>query len=209
MLTHLRTNAVAYLALFIAIGGTSYAAVQLPKDSVSAKQIAKNAVRTAEVKDGSLKSTDFAAGTLLSGPAGPAGPAGSAGPTGPAGPTWAADRGLSVPGPVAPADLNDIWTFTVPSAGKLFVYGRANLANDVVCDSSTVSFGLYIDGVGIPGTSQTFVQGAVVELATQGVTGPIAAGQHTISASAVCGDGTSSSVFFVGLPTVGAVLVGS
>ena len=65
MLTHLRNNAVAYLALFVAIGGTSYAAVQLPKDSVGAKQIAKNAVRTAEVKDGSLKSADFASGTLL------------------------------------------------------------------------------------------------------------------------------------------------
>lgn len=49
----------AYLALFVALGGVGYAAVNLPKDSVRAKQIDKNAVRTAEVKDGSLLCADF------------------------------------------------------------------------------------------------------------------------------------------------------
>ena len=30
ILTHLRGNAVAYIALFVALGGTSYAAINLP-----------------------------------------------------------------------------------------------------------------------------------------------------------------------------------
>jgi len=30
MLTHLKRNAIAYTALFLALGGTSYAAVRLP-----------------------------------------------------------------------------------------------------------------------------------------------------------------------------------
>lgn len=53
------STVAAYAALFVALGGASYAAVNLPKDSVRAKQIDKNAVRTAEVKNGSLLCADF------------------------------------------------------------------------------------------------------------------------------------------------------
>ena len=34
--SHIRANTVAYLALFVALGGTSYAAVSLPRNSVGA-----------------------------------------------------------------------------------------------------------------------------------------------------------------------------
>jgi hypothetical protein len=43
-------NMISMIALFIALGGTTYAAVTLPKNSVGAKQIKKNAVRAAEIK---------------------------------------------------------------------------------------------------------------------------------------------------------------
>jgi hypothetical protein len=33
LLTHARDNAIAYLALFVALGGTSYAAIKLPRNS--------------------------------------------------------------------------------------------------------------------------------------------------------------------------------
>jgi hypothetical protein len=39
LLAHLRGNAVAYVALFVALGGTGYAAINLPAGSVGAKQI--------------------------------------------------------------------------------------------------------------------------------------------------------------------------
>jgi hypothetical protein len=32
MVAHVKRNAVAYVALFVALGGTSYAAVRLPAD---------------------------------------------------------------------------------------------------------------------------------------------------------------------------------
>lgn len=70
LLRHARANTVAYLALLVAMGGTSYAAVTLPKDSVRAKQIKAGAVRTAEVKNGSLLAADFKAGQLPAGPKG-------------------------------------------------------------------------------------------------------------------------------------------
>jgi hypothetical protein len=66
-------NVTASLALFVALGGISWAAVALPRNSVGAKQIKTGAVRSAEVKDRALKRRDFARGTLLSGPQGPMG----------------------------------------------------------------------------------------------------------------------------------------
>jgi hypothetical protein len=83
---YVRRHHVALLALFVALGGTSYAAVQPPANSVGTKQIKKNAVTSAKVKNGSLRSADFAAGQLPAGAAGRAGPAGPAGPQGAAGP---------------------------------------------------------------------------------------------------------------------------
>ena len=38
-LRHLRRNAVAYLALFVALRGTSYAAIRLPASSVGTEQL--------------------------------------------------------------------------------------------------------------------------------------------------------------------------
>lgn len=50
-------NIISVMALSIALGGTSYAAIQLPKNSVKAKQIAKGAVGTSEAKN--LRCRDF------------------------------------------------------------------------------------------------------------------------------------------------------
>lgn len=70
-------NVVATLALFIALGGVSYAAVVLPANSVGTKQIKSGAVTGAKVKDKSLTAADFKGSVQ--------GPAGAQGPQGPAG----------------------------------------------------------------------------------------------------------------------------
>jgi hypothetical protein len=85
---HLAKNVVAYLALFVALGGTSYAAVTLKK----------NSVKTQHVKDGTLKRSDFARGVLPAGPTGASTPrdgqAGTPGRDGAAGPAGSqGDRG--------------------------------------------------------------------------------------------------------------------
>ena len=56
---------VAYLALFVALGGTAYAGLNLPRHSVGAKHIKPNAVKSGKVSNGSLKAKDFAAGEAL------------------------------------------------------------------------------------------------------------------------------------------------
>src|SRR5919106_1168455 len=83
--------AVAFAALMVALGGTSYAIAQLPANSVGTKQLKKNAVTSAKVKNRSLLANDFKRGQLPRGEKGdpgargPAGPQGAAGPQGPAG----------------------------------------------------------------------------------------------------------------------------
>ena len=67
---------IASLALAVALGGTGYAALVLPANSVG----------TVQVKNGSLLAVDFKKGQIPRGPAGPAGPAGGTGPIGPTGP---------------------------------------------------------------------------------------------------------------------------
>jgi hypothetical protein len=97
VLGHVRRNTVAYLALFVALGGTSYAAAKLPAGSVGNRQLARGAVSSAKVKDGSLLVRDFRRNQLRGGsqgltgargPAGLRGPAGTQGATGPSD-TWA------------------------------------------------------------------------------------------------------------------------
>jgi hypothetical protein len=78
-------NVTASLALFLTLGGISWAATTLPRDSVSAKQIRASAVGSSEVRDGALRRSDFAPGTLLAGPQGPQGAQGPKGEPGPSG----------------------------------------------------------------------------------------------------------------------------
>jgi hypothetical protein len=79
---HLRQHFVAYLALFVALGGTSFAAANA--------LVPKNSVGTAQVINGSLLKKDFRSGQLLRGARGPAGARGAEGPVGPAGPAGTA-----------------------------------------------------------------------------------------------------------------------
>jgi hypothetical protein len=91
---------VACVALLVALGGTSVAAVnklgrntvgplQLRNGAVTNPKLRNNAVTSAKVANRSLLRSDFAPGQLPAGPTGPQGPAGPTGPAGPAGPAGA------------------------------------------------------------------------------------------------------------------------
>jgi hypothetical protein len=102
---------IAIVALFVALGSTSVAAIALTKNSVGAKQIKKDAVRaseiksravgTSEVRDGALLAQDFRAGQL---PAGAKGDKGLKGDTGDTGDTGSFDS-VTTQFFQAPADL--------------------------------------------------------------------------------------------------------
>src|ERR1700750_3094913 len=88
-IAHLRGNAIGYLALFVALGGSSYAAVRLTPGSVTSAALAKgavthaklasNSVTSANVKKGGLAASDFKGGAVLQGLKGDWGPGGARG----------------------------------------------------------------------------------------------------------------------------------
>jgi hypothetical protein len=73
---------VAFIALLVAMGGTGYAAIALPKNSVGTKQLKRNAVNSAKVKKHSLLRSDFKRGQIPRGPQGAQGIQGVQGPKG-------------------------------------------------------------------------------------------------------------------------------
>jgi hypothetical protein len=146
-------NVVATIALFLALGGTGYAAAGLARNSVGTAQIrngqvkatdlAANAVTSGKVRDGSLLARDFKAGQLstgATGAAGPQGPRGDAGPKGDPGTpaisnAYHLTRTTSVD--PLPTDPTTVATLAGLPAGNYVVTGHA----------SAVSFASYGDYV--------------------------------------------------------------
>ncbi len=96
VMEHARRHVIGYIALAIALGGVSYAAVSLPRGSVDTKQLKRNAVTSpkvraesltgADIRTGSIGASELEAGLAAAGPQGPPGEQGPPGPsTGPAG----------------------------------------------------------------------------------------------------------------------------
>ena len=112
-LHHLRRNAVAYLALFVALGGTSFAAATV----ITGKNVKNNSLTGADVKNSSLTGTDVKNKSLrpadFSGSVqGPQGPKGDTGPQGPKGDTGAKGDPGVVDAPQTPipvTSFNNTW----------------------------------------------------------------------------------------------------
>jgi hypothetical protein len=191
---------VSVIALVVALGGTSYAAIVLPANSVGMKQIKKNAVTSAKVKNGSLLSADFRAGQL------PAGATGATGATGLKG-----DKGTNgAAGPAgSPGVKGDPGTPGAPgtdgadgTAGTAGVNGAATRvraskpAGDVTVPANTITFGT---AVTIPLAQNGWTQGATeTDLFLVRV---------TVTAPATCSGGAQG--LLVNARLGGAVLLGS
>jgi hypothetical protein len=127
---------VASLALLLALGGTSFAAVtaiaphsvgtlQLKNFAVGTNQLKTNAIVGLKVKNGTLSKLDFAPGQVPIGPAGPQGPQGAVGAAGPAGPA----------GAVGPAGGFDATKFHIKSFGSVNLSAGSFGGGDYTCDS--------------------------------------------------------------------------
>ena len=220
---------IAYLALCVALGGVSYAAITLPPHSVGSKQIKKRAVTTAKLKkgavttakiksdavtgalvqDGSLEAADF--GQL---PTGPQGLTGSPGPT-------FADAGLdtgccasSTPtGAAAPSGSK---TVTLPFSARLFVFASVWTSISNCSTDCRLDVGLRVDGVAVPGSIRRLgtVAGAPTptpyvtgELTPWGITETLVAGNHTIELVRQQLTGTMGGSSF-GNQQIGAIAIG-
>ena len=107
---HLRSNLVAYMALFFALTSTTYAA---------ATKLAPNSVGSPQVINGSLLKKDFKAGQVPRGPTGARGAQGLEGPAGHPG-TAGAPGVQGPPGPVSLRFISSAWT-PVPAGTQVTV----------------------------------------------------------------------------------------
>ena len=84
------SNVMATAAMFIALGGTSYAAVKITGAEVrdgtlTGRDVRNGSLSGRDVRNGSLRSADIAPGQIPAGPRGVAGPKGDKGDRGPGG----------------------------------------------------------------------------------------------------------------------------
>jgi hypothetical protein len=155
-LGYLRRHHVALLALFVALGGTSYAAVKLPRNSVGTTQIKNKAVTQAKLSTATVKALKGAKGAT--GAAGPAGANGAKGdPGAPA--TFSA----AVSANSATSGLAGGTATTVPAAsvtlkgdGKILVLVTGTFS--ATCTGGggcTYAVGAKLDGAPIPNADTT------------------------------------------------------
>jgi hypothetical protein len=166
---------------------------------VQTKHLGASVVTGAKVKRGTLLRRHFKAGQI---PAGPQGPQGPPGPT----------TGATTTGGGRYSDVVDIGQelqVTVPTAGKLFVFGRVQA--HVGCGAAACNrhYEIYVDGTHVPGTlAEVHVpaNSMIAEHATMFGIRDVTAGSHTIRLRASNSPGVTT--FLDVLPNVGGIALG-
>jgi hypothetical protein len=116
-------NVMATIAVFIALGGASYAATQLPKNSVGTKQLKNGAVTKQKIANAAQKA--FAGKQGLPGAPGPKGDAGPVGPSSILSLTKNSPTDLSETGLTS----TNIATLTGIPAGKYLITAELSIVN--------------------------------------------------------------------------------
>jgi hypothetical protein len=137
------SNALATIAMFVALGGSSYAAVK-----ITGATIQDNTITTKDVRNRSLLAKDFKPGQLPAGPQGLAGPQGQQGGQGPAGPQGPegpkGEKGDT--GPVAPDAIRAASRGVTTTAGSTDVlvlelpHGAGQVRADCGADSVVLKY---------------------------------------------------------------------
>jgi hypothetical protein len=125
-------NVTATIALFVALGGSSYAALKLPRNSVGATEIRSGAVGSSEIHNRSVRLSDISVSARSS-------LAGHAGPMGPQGPAGAAA----------------VKYFAVATSGGRFVRGNATNGGREGIGSFSVGFAESVSGCAFAATLGT------------------------------------------------------
>jgi hypothetical protein len=189
ILTHLRRNVVAYLALLVAVTtGTAYAAVKIPNGSITTKKLHTNAVTSTKIKNGTIKQKDIRK------------------------PTWVQSATLVTGTPPAVPDLVGVapYDFTLPHKGRTSVTVFIPTIGGG-CDSGNPdqpTIGLYIDNVAIPTTAATVPMAANDRSVQLTATLPLGAGAHTGRVGITCSGGSIPNVSSPGAKTWSIILTG-
>ena len=165
-LTHLRRHGVAYLALLVAMTGTSYAAAAVANGSITAVKLHKNAVTSTKIKNGTIKPKDLKK------------------------PTFVQSATLNTGTPPAVPDVVSVapYDFALPTKGRtsitVFIPALTGDCSGGSSDRPTV--GLYVDNVPIPGTLATVPPEANARAVQLTTTLPLGAGVHSGRVGITC-----------------------
>ena len=223
---------ISLIALFVALGGTSYAAL-----TVTSRNVKNNSLTSADIKDRSLLARDFKAGQLPAsargpqgapGPAGPTGPPGTQGvqgdkgekgdpgapgATGPAGPTFGrSDLGSCDPTSTTFVECASTGSVTLPAAGRVLLVGAGRWDSSSDTAPNRGKCRLEVDGtiagpnfVGFGEATTTHQINYPGSLAVTWVTEPLSAGPHTFALQ--CNEEQAN--VYVGPVTLSVVLLGA
>lgn len=211
-------NVVASLALFAALGGSSYAAIsvtgaQVRDGSLSGRDVRNGSLSGSDVHDRSLLAQDFKQGQLPAGPQGAKGDPGAPGSPGPKGDTGAAGKpgmtylaGNLAP-PVGPAAGGSSMPVTLERASRLMVQGVLHSSSFTCAAASPASckvqFVPVVDSEAQPTSVATLIiaPGQVKSFPPEtdllAVTGEMSAGEHQVGTGfAMSGQFAGVSVSF-------------
>lgn len=222
---------IACVALFVALGGGAYAAIRLAPHSVGYRELRRNSVTSGKVRDHSLLARDFRGGQIPAGATGPQGLKGDTGAKGDAGPKGdsGAKGDTGATGPTAgfvaydgtlntPATTAVISSpVTLPTAGKLSI--TAVTSGQLVCTTTARCgeyFQLFVDGSPLPasGVSSYDVPAATTPapsgftVTVVGLSGPLAAGSHTIALKRDANQGAPTVTPIGGSSSISSILLG-
>jgi hypothetical protein len=174
------TIVIACLALLFALGGVSWAATALPRNSVGTAQLKNNAVVSSKVKNHSLLRADFKSGQIPRGPAGPTGATGPKGTTGARGPT----------GPAGSSGSSNIRWALVKADATIVDKSDSNIS----ITSHTGGAGVYILNFGSPIDTKLILASAAQAGNDIGPRGPVSAGPcGGTPEGGTCGTGNDTS----------------
>lgn len=167
-------NVTSLLALFVALGGTGYAATSLPANSVGNAQLKADAVGSGKVRDGSLKAKDFADGQL---------PAGARGATGPAGPAGTVDTSTFYSKTLSDARYLRGTVTVVASSGLVPIASTGFATATCPTGQQAIAGGTDTDNVGTMWmkASSPVIDGSTLDGVTDGQHGPATAWRVFIS----------------------------
>ncbi len=157
----MRQHALALVALFVALGGTGYAA-SVAHNSVGSGAIKNNAIRSRDVRDDALTGADINESSLTLpqgpvGPAGPAGPTGQDGAAGLAGPAGTAGQSATTVLGTGQLQVTPTTNYTlipgltqtvnVPAGARVYVSTDGGIQNTGMGTTfTTVDIALFVDG---------------------------------------------------------------
>ena len=203
-------DVMATFAVFVALGGSSYAAVK-----ITSRDVKDNSLTTKDIKDRSLLSKDFKKGQLPGGARGQAGPQGQTGPQGPQGPagadgspgpTAAAVGGDYDDPPAGPTHVLEHTAITLKAPSRIYVQTSIHQASasctftatsNGAAGNCTMTLGIYVDGQPVPHTARAFgnssassgssfntnIQASDFDWSLFGITDTLPAGTHDIQLS--------------------------